>query len=101
MPDEARKLLRDRNWWRRVEDETHLELTGAAHEISDETARALQYLALLCGALTHDAGWGEDEVTALAATIRRRVGYNLNSITNHVALLLLTGHRAHTGNDRK
>jgi hypothetical protein len=93
MPDETRRLPHERDWWRRVEEGTHGALTAAAHELPDETARALEYLALLCGTLTHDAGWGEEEAKVLAATVHERVGYDLGIITDHVTALLLTGYR--------
>jgi antitoxin component HigA of HigAB toxin-antitoxin module len=60
--------------------------------VSDETARTNQYLALLCGALTRDAGWDEDQVKVLAITVRERVAYDYGVVTEHVAALLLTGY---------
>jgi hypothetical protein len=83
----------ERDWWRRVEEGTHHALTDAAHELSDESARTVQYLALLCGTLARDAGWDEDEVKVLATTVRERVAYDHGIVTDHVAALLLTGYR--------
>jgi hypothetical protein len=82
------------DWWRRVEDETHGVLTNLAHELSDETALVLEYLALLCGALVHDAGWDEHALKALTDSMRERVPYDYGLITTHVASLVLTGYRA-------
>jgi hypothetical protein len=93
MRDATRILTDERDWWRRVEERTHHALTDAAHELSDEAARTMQYLALLCGTLARDAGWGEDDVEVLAATVRERVAYDYGTITDHVAVLLLTGYR--------
>jgi hypothetical protein len=93
MRDSTRILMDERDWWRRVEAGTHHALTDAAHELSDETARTMQYLALLCGALARDAGWGEDEVKVLATTVRERLAYDHGIVTDHVAALLLTGYR--------
>jgi hypothetical protein len=93
MGDETRILLCNDGWWRRFDDEDHGKLTTAAHELSDETARILEYLALLCGALVHDSGWDEDAVRMLIAGIRERVYYCPNIITDPVISLLLTGYR--------
>ncbi len=93
MQDATRTLMGERDWWRRVEEDTHHALTDAAHELSDESARTTQYLALLCGALTRDAGYSEDDVTALAASIRERVSYDYGVITDRAASLLLAGYR--------
>ena len=93
MRDATGILMDEREWWRRVEDGTHHRLTDAAHELSDEAARTMQYLALLCGTLARDAGWGEDDVEVLAASVRERVAYDYGIITDHVAALLLTGYR--------
>jgi hypothetical protein len=82
----------ERDWWRRVEAGTHYALTDAAHELSDETARTMQYLALLCGTLARDAGWDEDEVKLLASTVRERITYDYGIVTDRVAALLLTGY---------
>jgi hypothetical protein len=92
MQDATRLLMDERDWWRRVEEGRHHALTDAAHELSDETARTVQYLALLCGTLARDAGWGEDEVKVLATTVRERVAYDYGIVTDHVAALLLTGY---------
>lgn len=73
MTDAARILMDERDWWRRIDDEQHGALTEAVHELSDEAARTLQYLALLCGAIARDAGWDEDSAQALAASLRERV----------------------------
>jgi hypothetical protein len=75
-----------------IEEGTHHALTDAAHELSDETARTMQYLALLCGTLARDAGWDEDEVKVLATTVRECVAYDDGSGSDHVAALLLTGY---------
>jgi hypothetical protein len=93
MGDETRILLGDDGWWRRFDDEDHGKLTSAAHELSDETARILEYLALLCGTLVHDSGWDEDAVRMLIAGIRERVYYCPDIITGPVNSLLLTGYR--------
>jgi hypothetical protein len=93
MQDATRILMDESDWWRRVEEGTHHALTDAAHELSDETARTMQYLALLCGALARDAGWCEGDVKALATTVRERIAYDHGIVTNHVATLLLTGYR--------
>ena len=92
MRDATRILMDERDWWRRVEEGTHHALTDAAHELSDETARTVQYLALLCGALARDAGWDEDQVKVLAITVRERVAYDYGIVTDHVTALLLTGY---------
>jgi hypothetical protein len=93
MRDATRILMDERDWWRRVEEGTHHALTDAGHELSDETARTMQYLALLCGTLARDAGWGEDDVKALATTVRERIADDYGIVTDHVAALLLTGYR--------
>jgi len=93
MQDSTRRLMDEPEWWRRVGEETHHTLTDTAHELSDETARTLQLLALLCGALTHDAGWSADDVQALIATVGERLPYVPTIITDEVAALLRTGYR--------
>ena len=93
MRDATGLLMDEHDWWRRVEEGTHHALTDAAHELSDETARTVQNLALLCGTLARDAGWGEDEVKVLASTVRERITYDYGIVTDHVAALLLTGYR--------
>jgi hypothetical protein len=92
VKDETHILLENDGWWRRVDDEDHGKLTSAAHELSDETARMLEYLALLCGTLVHDSGWDEDAVKMLIVGIRERVCYCPDIITDPVATLLLTGY---------
>ena len=93
MEDETRILLENDGWWRRVDDEDHGTLTSTAHELSDETARILEYLALLCGTLIHDSGWDEDAVKILIAGIWKCVYYCPDIITDPVISLLLTGYR--------
>lgn len=93
MQDATRTLMGERDWWRRVGEERHYALTDAAHELSDESARAMQLLALCCGALTHDAGWGEDDVTALVSAVRERIPYACGVITDHVESLIHAGYR--------
>jgi hypothetical protein len=85
--------MSERDWWRRIAEGTHDALTDAAHELSDEAARTMQYLALLCGSLARDAGWREDDVEGLAAAVRERVAYDYGTITDHIATLLRTGYR--------
>jgi len=93
MGNTAQALMGDSGWWRRAGDETHHRLTEAAHELSDEAARTIEYLALLCGVVARDAGWDEDDVAALAASVRERVRYDHGIITDHAASLLLAGYR--------
>jgi hypothetical protein len=93
MQDETHRLVAELDWWRRVKEETGDTLTGAAQELSDEAARTIEYLALLCGTLARDAGWGEDDVQALAASVRERVAYDYGIITDPVAGLLLSAYR--------
>lgn len=92
MQDATHTLMAERDWWRRVDDDLHGALTDVAHELSDEAARTLQYLALLCGALACDAAWGEDEVNALATSIRERVTYDHGIVTDRAAALLRAGY---------
>ena len=92
MRDATRLLMAERDWWHRVEEGIHHALTVAAHDLSDETARTVQNLALLCGTLARDAGWDEDEVKLLASTVRERITYDYGIVTDHVAALLLTGY---------
>ncbi len=92
MGHAAQALMDDSGWWRRADDETHHRLTEAAHELSDEAARTIEYLALLCGVVARDAGWGEDDTAALAGSIRERVRYDHGVITDHAASLLLAGY---------
>jgi hypothetical protein len=94
--NETQILMGQHDWWRRVEDETHGVLTNLAHELSDETARTLEFVALLCGTLARDAGWGESDIKALTTSIRERVPYDIGIITKHVASLVLTGYRGST-----
>ena len=96
MHNETHILMGQHDWWRRVEDEIHAVLTDLAHDLSDETARTLEYLALLCGTLACDAGFDERNVKALTASIRERVAYDRGIITKHVASLVLTGYRGST-----
>jgi hypothetical protein len=93
MEDKTRILLGNDGWWRSFDDEDHGKLTSAAHELSDETARMLEYLTLLCGALAHDSGWDEDAVRILIAGIRERVYYCPDIIIDPVVSLLLNGYR--------
>ncbi len=88
----AQALSEDSGWWRRAEEETHHALTEAAHELSDEAARTIEYLALLCGALARDAGLDEDNVAALATSVRERVKYDHGIITGHMAPLMRAGY---------
>lgn len=97
MRDETRILMGERDWWRRIDDETHDALTDAAHELSDEAARVMQYLALLCGALAHDAEWSEEDIEVLVSTVRERIAYDYGIISNRVESLLLTGYRGSAG----
>jgi hypothetical protein len=100
VQNETQILIGQQDWWRRVEDETHDALTNLAHELSDETARTLEYLALLCGALALDAGWDESGIKALTASIGERVPYDYGIITKHVVSLVLTGYRGGSGDHR-
>jgi hypothetical protein len=94
MANETPILMGQYDWWRRVEDETHGALSNLAHELSDETARLLEYLALLCGTLAYDVGWDARTLSALTDSIREQVRYDSGLITKHVAALVLTGYRA-------
>jgi hypothetical protein len=86
-------FLGDREWWRLVDEATHYSLTDVAHECSDETARALQYLALLCGTLTRDAGWSEDAVAALAGALNDPSVHTMSMITDQIARLMHAGYQ--------
>lgn len=56
VEDETHTLMGNTDWWRRVEEEAYATLTDAAHDLSDEKARILQYVALLCGVIATTAG---------------------------------------------
>jgi hypothetical protein len=93
MREATDALLGDRQWWRLVDEATHYTLTDVAHECSDETARALQYLALLCGTLTRDAGWSEDALAALVDALNDPSVHTLPMITDQVARLMRAGYQ--------
>ncbi len=93
MEDETHILMGNDGWWRRVEEAVHDTLTSTAHELPDETARILEYLALLFGALAHDQGLSEDDVRRLVAAIRERVVYCPDIIIDPVVSLVLAGYR--------
>ncbi len=80
------QLLDERDWWRRVDDEQHGVLCDYMHELSDEGARCVEYLALLCGALAHDRGLSPQDLEGMINGLAKAVYSEL--LAEHVAPLI-------------